>query len=193
MLQGVFLLPGEGSPYLACINTRKVIKPCYRVQGLAGIRNKGLLSFDLSFILYYFMLYVCLKESNYFFGFLMVLYIVCNEVFTCVWSLCYSCFYNKIYLPPYIKGIAYRWGRCRKGQKKNPLWANSFSSPKSTCTMTEWKAARKRKRNETSNDRREKKATKKAAISKPQKENVFVHIVSYFHLASLAGSPVLHQ
>lgn len=34
---------------------------------------------------------------------------------------------------------------------------------------------------------------KKTSRSKSQKEILFVHIVSYFHLTSLAGSPALHQ
>lgn len=34
---------------------------------------------------------------------------------------------------------------------------------------------------------------KKTSIFKPQKEILFVHIVSHFHLTSLAGSPVLCQ
>lgn len=36
-------------------------------------------------------------------------------------------------------------------------------------------------------------ATNETFTSKPQKENLFVHIVSHFHLASLAGSPAHHQ
>lgn len=78
-------------------STRKFIKLCYKLQWLAGARDRGLLQFDLS-VLFYIILY--LKESNYFFGLVTVLYVVHGgEVFTYTFLMSLIClgFQNKLW------------------------------------------------------------------------------------------------